>query len=471
MTGTTSVPQPTFGPTGFIIPAESDILAGVQADQNAAFGGNVNPALNTPQGQLASSTTAIIGDTNDQFLFLTNQFDPALNSGRWQDGIAYIYFLTRLPAQSTSVTCTCTGLAGVVIPAGAIAAATDGNTYTATATGTIGAGGTVSIVFQCITTGPIACPTGSLNAIAQAIPGWDTITNPADGVIGRNVETAQAFELRRGQSVAQNALGTLPAIRGAVLSVPGVTDAYVYDNSTSAPVTILGQTIAANSLYVAVAGGASGDIGNAIWRKKSPGCAYTGNTNVTVYDTNSGYGVPYPSYTVTYEAPAALEIIFAVQIANSSSVPANAAALIQGVIINAFAGADGGSRATIGSLIFASRFYAGIAGLGAWAQIVSLLLGSTNSAAATFTGAITGTALTVSGVTGTVAIGQTVQGASVLDGTTIVSGSGSSWVLSQANPTIGAETMYGVVASLNDIQVKINQIPTVSAANIAVSLV
>ena len=47
---TTSVPQPTFGPTGYIIlPAESAILTGVFADINAAFGGNLNPGLTTPQ--------------------------------------------------------------------------------------------------------------------------------------------------------------------------------------------------------------------------------------------------------------------------------------------------------------------------------------------------------------------------------------------------------------------------------------
>ena len=33
------------------------------ADINAAFGGGVNPSLSTPQGQIASSDTAIIADS------------------------------------------------------------------------------------------------------------------------------------------------------------------------------------------------------------------------------------------------------------------------------------------------------------------------------------------------------------------------------------------------------------------------
>jgi hypothetical protein len=36
---TTNVPGITFGPTGFVAPAEQDVLTGVQADIDQAFGG------------------------------------------------------------------------------------------------------------------------------------------------------------------------------------------------------------------------------------------------------------------------------------------------------------------------------------------------------------------------------------------------------------------------------------------------
>src|ERR1019366_4879807 len=137
MAGSTSVPLVTFGPQGFIAPAESDILAGVQADMNAAFGGNLNPALETPQGQLASSMAALTGNANDIFAFYTQQIDPAYAEGRMQDGIARIYFLERNPAQPTSVTVNVSGLSGVQIPVGALAQATDGNLYLATGSASI----------------------------------------------------------------------------------------------------------------------------------------------------------------------------------------------------------------------------------------------------------------------------------------------------------------------------------------------
>lgn len=58
----------------------------------------------------------------------------------------------------------------------------------------------------------------------------------------------------------------------------------------------------------------------------------------------------------------------------------------------------------------------------------------------TFTGSITGTALTVSGVTGTIAIGQTLYGAGVTAGTTITAGSGTSWTVSTSQ-TVASEAM------------------------------
>jgi hypothetical protein len=53
----------------------------------------------------------------------------------------------------------------------------------------------------------------------------------------------------------------------------------------------------------------------------------------------------------------------------------------------------------------------------------------TDGTYATFTGSVLGTTLTVSGVKGTVAVGQTIGGGKIAGGTKIVSGSGSTWTV------------------------------------------
>ncbi len=469
---TTNVPQPTFGPAGFVAPTEADILAGIQADQNAAFGGNLNPALNTPQGQLASSEAAVVGFANDLFVYYTNMVDPAYSDGRMQDGIARIYFLERNPAQPTVVTATVTGLFGVVIPIGALAVATDGNKYANIAPIAIPINGTTTGQFQCTVTGPIACPADSLNTIYQAISGWDSINNADAGVLGNDTESRIDFEQRRQQSVMKNAKGSLPSIRGAVLDVPNVLDCYVTENNTSAPVTIGGFSVAAKSLYVAVVGGDPQAVAEAIWSKKAPGCGYNGNTTETVLDSNSGYTPPYPSYSVTFETPSALATLFAVAIADGPTVPSNAAALIQAAIVAAFSGADGGPRARIGGVQYATRYVSPVAALGPWANVVSLLIGSKNTQSASFTGSIAGTTLTVSSVTGTVAIGQTVLDSTgnVAPGTKITAGSGTTWTVN-ITQTVASEAMKSALANQNSVTAQIDQVPTVSALNVTVTLV
>lgn len=230
---TTNVPRPSFTDKGFIAPLESALLTGTQADLNAAFGGNLNPALNSPQGQIATSEAAIIADKDAQFLALANGVDPAYASGRMQDAIGRIYYITRIAAASTVVTARCTGGIGVNIPLGAQAVDQGGNVYLCTQAGTIPIAGYIDLTFACKVTGAIACPTGFLNGIYQAIPGWDSITNLVPGITGRAVESRADFEFKRSASVAHNAQGSLSSVLGAVFQVSGVLDAYTAENVTS----------------------------------------------------------------------------------------------------------------------------------------------------------------------------------------------------------------------------------------------
>ena len=60
----------------------------------------------------------------------------------------------------------------------------------------------------------------------------------------------------------------------------------------------------------------------------------------------------------------------------------------------------------------------------------------------TYTGAISGTTLTTSSPTGTIAIGQSVIGSGVSEGTIITGGSGTSWTVNLSQ-TVGSESMKG----------------------------
>lgn len=377
MMASSAVPKIKFTAAGLVIPAETDLLAGVQADMNAAFGGGLNPALETPQGQLASSQAAVIADKNNEIATVVNQVDPQYSADRFQDAIGRIYFLTRKPATPTAVTATLTGLAGTVIPAGTLAQDTSGNTYAASGVATIGITGTIDAQFQNIKNGPIPCAAGTLTQVYQAVPGWDAITNVADGTMGQNVESRTDFEYRRKNSVALNGKGTPGAIYAEVFALADVLDVYVKDNPSGTTVNT-GSTnypLLPHSVYVAVVGGADADIAAAIWRKKDVGCDYNGNTSVVVTD-DSGYNYPQPTYVVKFERPAALPVKFAVQLVNDVSLPSNITQLVQNAIIARFNGADGTTRERMGSLILASRYYGAVVSVAPNVSLISVLIGT-----------------------------------------------------------------------------------------------
>lgn len=471
----TSVPQPTFGPNGFVPPDEADILDGVRADIDAAFGGGLNPALSTPQGQLASSQTAIIGDSNAMFLWFCNQVDPAYSSGRMQDGIARIYFIERFPARGTVVTATCSGLPGTLIPIGALARATDGRLYTCTEAGRITDAGSVDLTFTCADPGPIPCAAGALSTVYQAIFGWDSITNADDGVLGREVESRSEFEERRSLSTGINSMGPLPAIVGAVLAVDGVLDAFVTENDASSSTVVGGVLLSPHTLYVCALGGDGQEIAEAIWSRKMPGCGYTGNVTFTVEDPSPSYNPPPPSYSVTFQRPFVIDFVMVVTMAYRVSVPEDALTQVQDAILNAFAGTDGGPRAKIGSTVFASRYYPPVVALGDWAQqVISVKLGIKDSGAS-IVGSIAGTVLAVSSVAfRTLEEGQLVSGTGVEPGTVITSlGTGTGGVGTyNVNHVQSVPSQAMTTSNLGDsATVNANQAPAISTDDIALNLV
>lgn len=377
---TSSVPSIQFTPAGLVIPQETDVLSGVQSDMDAAFGGGLNPSLETPQGQLASSQAAIIADKNAEFALYVNQVDPQYADGRMQDGIARIYFIDRKGATSTSVQATLTGVPGTLVPAGTLARDTSDNTYVNVGDVTIPITGTVIAEFQNIVTGPIPCVAGTLIQVYQAVPGWDAINNVADGTLGRDTETRADFEYRRKNSVALNGHGSPESIYAAVFNVADVLDAYVIDNPLDSIVNT-GATnypLAKHSVYVAVVGGLSADIAQAIWNKKDLGCNYNGNTTEIVTDP-SGYSYPQPTYSVKFERPAALAIKFAVDIVDDPALPSDIVAQVQAAIIARFNGTDGATRERIGSSIFASRYYGPVSNISPAVAVDSILIGTTTA--------------------------------------------------------------------------------------------
>lgn len=479
----TNVPAIQFLPTGLSVPTEAAILTGVQQDMNGAFGVTLNPDPREPQGQWASAQSAAVAAAYATFAQIVNGLDPDEAVGFMQDAILRLFFLARNPGVATVVQCTCAG-ANVTIPVGAQAQDTSGNLYICTAGGTIGpSGGSISCTFANAVVGAIPCPTGTLTIIYQGIPGWESITNPAPGVIGAAIETPASAEFRRRNSVSGNAQGFLAAVYGAVFALPNIIDVFCYENDTGGAVTYgaTGISLAANSIYVGVTGGVAASIAQAIWNKKSPGCNYNGNTTVNITDTSGNYSSP-PVYPVKFnnnsENPA--NTYFSVTLPNVSTYPANIATLVQTAIVNQFTGqVPTLPRARAASTLTASDYIAGInqcAGSSIFVSVESIGIGTT------FTGALATLAngsnvLTVTTAPtggGLITFGTVVSGTDIPAGTYIqqqfagtTGGVGTYQMSANASATVSTpEAITGTPGSAATYG--IDQAPTIQASNVSV---
>jgi uncharacterized phage protein gp47/JayE len=473
----TNVPAPAFTRTGLVLPTEAAVLAGVQADLNSAFGGNLNPALNTPQGQMASSMAAAISNIYAAFAFFVNNVNPNAAAGFMQDAIGFIYFLLRIAGTPTAVQCTCVGLSGTVIPAGSQAQDTSGNLYESNASAVIGSGGSVTITFLNVVNGPVACPSGTLSQIYQAVTGWDAITNPANGVEGTYVESENAFAYRMKSSVAANSQGFLASIFSALAAQVGAQNVYCTENDTGGIVDT-GTTqypLAANSIYIAVVGGVPSQIAQTIFSKKSPGCNYNGNTSVVVYDTSYPPGAQ-PSYTIEYEVPTVIDITFVVSIKNSTTLPSNIANLVQAAIIAQLeSGSASVPGAGIAANIIAANYFSSVIAAFPSMALLGITLGTGFSGVATLNN--TSATMVVTGTpTGYLAIGDVVTGTGIPANTTILAGPAGgrtgSYTLSAAATASG--TGVAVASNtgvLTEFQCGIDQAPTTAAPNITVNLI
>lgn len=360
-----------FNPQTGLYPDEITVVReNVRQDWIDAFKKDGLPPLNTepetPAGQLIDSQTAAIADKDAEVLYLANQFNPETAEGIWQDALAKIYFLKRKNAQPSEAVCTCTGLTGTVIPAGALIQSPqgDGIQWSCAEDTTIPLSGSISVRFVCLTTGPIMASADTLTQIVTVVPGWDSVTNPTAAIVGRDEETRIELEKRRYASVAANAHGSVAALYGAIANIEDVIDVVVLENATNETVVQWGVSIPGHSVSISVVGGDDAGIAQAIYEKKDAGCGTAGNTTVT-YQDDALPGAPLYSYQI--ERPATLAFGVKITIRATAATPNNIESLIKTAVLNDFngLGAQGNARVGMAQTVYASRFYCPVIASGA----------------------------------------------------------------------------------------------------------
>ena len=366
-----NIPTLQITDKGIIAPTTDEVISSLWEMFKSVFGKELNTALNTPQGQLVTSLAAIITDERNQMINLLNQFDPRYAQGIWQDGLGYIYFMTRKHATHSSVEIVLTGLAGTTIAAGTLFNDVNGNTWQTTQKTIIGNDGSATAHALCTRSGIVEAAPDTITTIPKAISGLDRVTNPYAAIAGVNEESRIDFERRRYASVAINSKNTNASTYGAVADLADVKDVFVIDNPTDETIHV-GATnypVIRNSILVAVIGGDDETIARTILTKAGSGCSFNGNTECVIADTEN-FPVRPPTYKVKFLRPALVPVFFQVTVADRDLLSYQDSEAVKEAIIKAFS--SGTAKATIGQPIIASKFICPVAAAIPHLSIVSL---------------------------------------------------------------------------------------------------
>lgn len=350
----------TFNPeTGVVVPTTQEIRDDVSAGFQEAFKVNdTDPLLNvdpsSPMGQVTDLVTTEVAAKNTEVAFLANQLNPKTATGIWLDALAALYGLTRKVSEPTVVVCTCTGLQGTMIPYGAIVQDTQGNQLRHSVAGgvTIPASGSIDSQFSTVEHGAIEIGPGTVTQIITVIAGWDSVTNAAAGITGRDAEPDGELLNRMKQSYAINANGTVANMQANLSAIDGVLDCVVLENYTNNPQEQYGITLTAHSVAVCIVGGDDTEIAKTIFERKSAGCGTVGQTQVTYVDTEHFNAV----YVYNIVRPTAVDFDIQVTFFDSSMNPDTQAA-IKAALISDFLGELKNPRVKLATTVYASRFY------------------------------------------------------------------------------------------------------------------
>jgi uncharacterized phage protein gp47/JayE len=366
----------TFGvlSTGFSTKTRQDIIDEI----NTSLKDNIDPNLNTESTSILGQLVGIMADQLSQnWDVLNDVYDsqyPDSAAATSLDNVSSITGTTRLVATASTATLIVTGDNATVLPLGRQARVSAGgifetdvnvtiNTATAwaattaysvgdlvrndspdniyvcitagtsagsggpTGTGTAIVDGTVTwryvglgagyntVAATATETGVVAAQAYQITEIVTAVSGWKGVNNLADATTGTAEETDPALRARRESRLAAAGKGTVASIRAALLEVSGVTNAFVFENTTD---VTDGDGLPPHSIQCTVVGGTDVAVAQSIFDNKAAGIATYGIDISEVIVDDQGI-----NHTILADRADQMEIWIAITVITDGNYPSD----------------------------------------------------------------------------------------------------------------------------------------------------
>jgi uncharacterized phage protein gp47/JayE len=320
----------TFGltPTGFNKKTLSDLTTSMDSKAKGEFGDGVKLSNRSLVGKTIGIVKGELADLWSLAESVYNAFYPGTASGEALDRAISLTGTVREGSSNTKVTCQCVGDGGTIIQAGKIVQnPTTRERYLLTESVTIPAGGSVDSTFEAEESGEIYALAGSVTEIVTPVAGWTSVSNAADQtVLGAPIESDPEVRERRQDEINTSGGGTPEGIRAYLLdqdNIPGIEDAYVFENDTFAEVD--GRP--PKSMEAVIAGGDDDDIANALWQCKGGGIQFVGSASFVIQDSQ-GF-----DRTMYYSRPTDREVYLDLEYTANEDFPADGESQLEANIL------------------------------------------------------------------------------------------------------------------------------------------
>ncbi|WP_423854291.1 baseplate J/gp47 family protein [Acinetobacter guillouiae] len=299
---------PVITDSGPVAPTYYEIVDYLKTQFKSIYGEDAYLENDSQDGQWIGVFSRAIADVNAVIVDTYSTFSPktakkdALSRNVAINGIA-----RQLPTFST-VDLEITGVPGTEITKG-YALDNNGNQWIFPEIVIVGNSGSTVITATAKNAGAILAMSNTINIIGKPTRGWKGVNNPATSSLGMPVESDSKLRQRQALSVAIPSQSKTDSIKGAIFGLPGISRCKTYENDTDITSNL---GIPSHSLCVVVAGGDAVAIADVMRAKKSLGCGWFGNVNVTVIDS---FGDPV---TVSLYRPNIINVGFKLNLVGSS---------------------------------------------------------------------------------------------------------------------------------------------------------
>lgn len=275
--------------TGFVQKTIEEIKAEIEQDLLSTIDPRLDLAPDQPLGQIVGVMSKKVAEVWEALAVAYNGFNRAAAEGSLLDAVGLLTGTLREGAKKSRVTCTVNLDASSTLPAGSVVNVfgQPATRFELETTVVSTSAGNYSGVFVCEQTGPVVANAGTLSVIATPVAGWNSVTNPADATLGTDIQSDAQYRLSQTQELAAPGSCTVDAIRAELLKVPGVLEAFVYENTT---MVTNGDGVPAKAYECVIWDGPTLDADNmavaqTIWDNKPSGIQTYGVTSANATDS------------------------------------------------------------------------------------------------------------------------------------------------------------------------------------------